>query len=106
MALSIFAAHEDAAGSRAGASDARELGQQPLDKLMTRLGLDNHDLVASSAEPLTHKMVQKGRKGRRLTPKIQCRILGSLNRLLAEREELSTASGDSPRFALKDLFTY
>ncbi len=80
MALSIFAAREGSADGHAAGSDTRELGPQPLDKLMSRLELDNHDLVAAAAEPLTHKMVQKGRKGRRLTPKIQCRILSALNR--------------------------
>ncbi len=42
-------------------------GTQPLDKIMEERGLKNHDLVAVSKDGLTHKQVQKGRKGRRLT---------------------------------------
>ncbi len=61
---------------------------------MIELGLQNHDLVAASAEQLTHKMVQKGRKGRRLTRNIQEKILRALNK----------ASGRS--FTLDQLFNY
>lgn len=65
-----------------------ELGVQPLDALMTRLGLSNHDLVAASTEQLSHKVVQKGRKGRRLTLNAQHKILNALNQLKPE-ENLS-----------------
>lgn len=105
MALSIFATQKEPSEGSAAGGGSRDLGPQPLDRVMERLGLDNHDLVSASTEPLTHKMVQKGRKGRRLTPRIQCRILRALNRVLAERE-LPTNSGDSPRFGIGDLFTY
>ncbi len=56
------------------------VGSQPLDGLLTGLGLTNHDLVAASTEQLTHKMVQKGRKGRRLTFNARQKILNALNR--------------------------
>ncbi len=63
-----------------------EKGVQPLDGLMTRLNLKNRDLVEKSCEQLSHKVVAKGRKGRRLT-------------LNADRP-------GSESFALNDLFNY
>ncbi len=56
----------------------------PLDSLMTRLNLTNHDLVAASTEQLTHKMVAKGRKGRKLTPNVQHKIWSALKTLKPE----------------------
>lgn len=47
--------------------DTRDHGPQPLDGLMTRWGLTNHQLVQSSIEQLNHKQVQKARKGRQLS---------------------------------------
>ena len=70
------------------------LGRQPLDDLMIALGLDNHDLVDASTEQLTHKMVQKGRKGRRLTRNVQLKILHALQ----------TATGRA--YELDQLFNY
>ncbi len=55
-----------------------ELGPQPLDQIMEDCGLKNHDLVAASKNGLTHKQVQKGRKGRRLTRNIQDKIAAAL----------------------------
>ena len=72
-----------------------ELGIQPLDGIMARLGFSNADLVKISTEQLSHKMVQKGRKGRRLTPNIQHKILNALRAL--EPEE---------KFVIKDIFNY
>lgn len=54
-------------------------GLQPLDKIMEERGLKNHDLVAASKDGLTHKQVQKGRKGRRLTRHIQDKIAAALS---------------------------
>ncbi|GEM_PF-120189 len=56
-----------------------EYGIQPLEKIMEEHGLKNHDLVAASKEGLTHKQVQKGRKGRRLTRNIQDKIAKALS---------------------------
>ena len=72
----------------------RDLGEQPLARLLTELGLKSHDLVAASTEQITHKMVQRGCKGRRLTKNVQGKLLRALN----------AASGKS--YALADLFTY
>ncbi|HYF34661.1 MAG TPA: hypothetical protein VD994_05170 [Prosthecobacter sp.] len=79
----------------------RNLGPQPLDALMTTHGLGNHDLVAASPEPLTHKAVQRARKGRRLTAHMKLRIAAALNRAL-------TAAGQAPEkeIFVRDLFTY
>ena len=72
----------------------RDLGPQPLAKIMLELGLKPNDLVSNSTEQLTHKMVGRAVKGRRLTPKIQQKILNALNK----------ASGK--QYALKDIFNY
>ncbi len=42
-------------------------GPQPIADLMLQLQLRVHDLVAASTEQLTHKMVARAIKGRRLT---------------------------------------
>ena len=72
-----------------------EYGVQPLDALLKKLNLSNSDLVGASTSQLSHKMVQKGRKGRRLTPNVQKKILTALN-----------ATGEGHGFGLKDLFSY
>ena len=82
------------AATPARSNPAMEAGPQPLDTLMPELGLDNHALVAASAEHLTHKEVQKGRRGRRLTANLQGKIVRAL----------SAVAGQP--FAARDLFTY
>lgn len=72
----------------------RDLGEQPLARLLTELGLKSHDLVAASTEQITHKMVQRGCKGRRLTKNVQGKLLRALN---------AVTSG---AYTLTDLFTY
>jgi uncharacterized protein YbcV (DUF1398 family) len=52
--------------------------QQPLDILMANLGLTNAQVVKASTEQLTFKMLQKGREGKPLSPKIQDKILRAL----------------------------
>ncbi|MCB1091492.1 MAG: hypothetical protein KDL87_08170 [Verrucomicrobiae bacterium] len=79
--------------------EERNFGPQPLDALMDELAVENHALVAASTEQLTHKQVQKGRKGRRLTPSIQRKIVHALNALCA-------AQGIERKFQIGDLFTY
>lgn len=57
-----------------------DVGVQPLDEIMTRRELNNHDLVAAVRPGfLTHKQVQKARKGRRLTANMQDKVLEALN---------------------------
>jgi hypothetical protein len=77
------------------AMEESDLGIQPLDALMIKHGLTNHALVAVSTEQLSHKVVQKARKGRRLTPKAKTKILNALHLALPEL-----------KFAHRDLFNY
>jgi hypothetical protein len=72
----------------------RNLGQQPIARIMREHNLKPHDLVAASATPLTHKMVSRACKGRRLTLNTQTKVLAALNR----------AAGQN--YALGDLFDY
>lgn len=72
----------------------RDLGVQPIARIMAMLGLTAHDLVASSTEQITHKMVARAMKGRRLTANAQTKVLRALN----------AAAGKE--YALGDLFNY
>ncbi len=72
----------------------RDLGEQPIAKIMIELGLKPNDLVVNSTEQITHKMVSRAAKGRRLNLKIQYRILNALNKASAKKYEL------------KDIFNY
>jgi hypothetical protein len=72
----------------------RNLGEQPIARIMREHNLRPHDLVAASASPPTHKMVSRACKGRRLTLNAQSKVLAALNR----------ASGWN--HALGDLFNY
>ena len=56
----------------------RNLGSQPLADLLAEHELSVHDVVAASTEQITHKMVTRGCKGRRLTPNVQGKILRAL----------------------------
>ena len=71
-----------------------DLGLQPLAGLMTEHGLKPNDLVRNSTEQLTHKMVSRAVKGRRLTPNIQHKIINALNKAAGKK------------YKLKDLFNY
>jgi hypothetical protein len=72
----------------------RDLGEQPIAKIMILHGLKSHDLVACSTEQITHKMVSRAVKGRRLTPMVQSKILNALNK------------ASEKNYMLKDLFNY
>ena len=72
----------------------RNLGPQPIAEIMERHGLSAHDLVMASEVPMTHKMVARAVKGRRLTYNTQTIVLNALNR----------AAGAS--YKLADLFNY
>jgi hypothetical protein len=77
------------------------VGTQPLDALMTEKNIKNHDLVAIAPPGfITHKQVQKGRKGRRLTMHMQQKILDALNiyskPTMYEWEDLFTYRGKKP----------
>ena len=72
----------------------RDLGEQPISKIMALHGLKAHDLVACSTEQITHKMVTRAVKGRRLTPSVQSKIFNALNK------------ASKKNYLLKDLFNY
>lgn len=72
----------------------RNLGEQPIARLLAEHGLKAHDLVAASTEQITHKMVARACKGRRLTPHVQVKVLNALNRAAARQ------------YTLTDLFNY
>jgi len=59
----------------------RDFGVQPLAAIMTELALKPHTLVAASEEQLTHKMVARAIKGRRLTPHSKLKVLRALNKV-------------------------
>jgi len=83
----------------------REHGPQPLDHLMTRWRLGNHDLVTASAEQLNHKQVQKARQGRQLTLHLMQKVMRALNAAVMER----LSKEDKPAFVEyphRQLFNY
>ena len=71
-----------------------DLGVQPIAGIMAGHGLKPNDLVRNSTEQLTHKMVSRAVKGRRLTPKIQLKIIRALNKAIGKE------------YNLIDLFNY
>lgn len=72
----------------------RNLGVQPVAGIMETHDLKAHDLVAVSTEQITHKMVARACKGRRLTSNVQCKIRNALNK----------ATGKE--YSIRELFTY
>jgi len=79
----------------------RNLGIQPLDAILTEHSLGNHDIVTACEEPLTHKAVQRARKGRRITKHMQRRITAALNKAVALKGK--TLEREWP---VSELFTY
>lgn len=69
-------------------------GPQPIDEIMAKKKLKAHDLVAASTEQLTHKMVSRACKGRKLSRRVQLKVRNALN-IVTEQN-----------YSLKDLFTY
>ena len=72
----------------------RNLGEQPIAQIMREHNLKPHDLVVLSSVEMTHKMVSRACKGRRLTLNTQSKVLDALSR----------ATGKS--YSLRDLFNY
>ncbi len=67
------------AGGANPAALERDLGEQPLAGLMAEHGLEPKHLVAASTEQLTHKMVTRALKGRRLTRKSMDKVQRAWN---------------------------
>ncbi len=76
------------------AEPERNLGEQPIARIMAERGLKPHDLVATSTEQITHKMVSRACKGRWLTDNTRNKIRNALNK----------AAGKE--FAMAELFNY
>ena len=72
----------------------RNHGLQPIGDIMAEHNIKPHDLVASSRSQLTHKMVTRACKGRKLTLNTKSKILNALN--------LAT----DKNYTLSDLFNY
>jgi len=72
----------------------RDLGVQPIAELMEQFHLKAHDLVVASTEQLTHKMVARAVKGRRLT---------SNSKGIVQRAFNQAAKGN---FTFAQLFNY
>lgn len=72
----------------------RNMGEQPFAEIMVKHELTSHDIVAASTKLITHKMVTKACKGRRLSPNVRQKVINALNK----------ASGQE--YTRKQLFTY
>ena len=62
--------------------------KRSFDEFMIERGLSNAEVVRASTEQLTFKTVQKARKGKPLTPRMQKKILTAL-KALDPREDFS-----------------
>ena len=72
----------------------RNLGPQPLAEVLEQRGVSPHDLVEASTEQITHKMVSRAIKGRRLTANTMGKIVRAVN------------AATQSDFAPGDLFNY
>lgn len=72
----------------------RNMGEQPIGRIMAEHELKGHDVVTRAPEPITHKMVARACKGRRLTPNAQSKVRNAVN----------VAAGKV--YSLKELFNY
>ncbi len=70
------------------------MGPQPIAKIMEEAKLKAHDLYVASTQQITHKMVTRACKGRKLTHKVQLKVRNALN----------AATGKE--YSLGDLFNY
>lgn len=72
---------------------------------MEEWGLDNHDLVEVSTEQLTHKQVQRARKGREMTLKMKMKVTRAFNVAIWMR--MGTAEREAYfEYMHKHLFDY
>ena len=69
-------------------------GPQPIAEIMQKNGLKPHDLVEASTQQITHKMVTRACKGRKVSPTVKLKIQKALNNV-AEK-----------KYKINDLFNY
>lgn len=85
--------------------DTRDHGLQPLDGLMSRWELTNHQLVDTSVEQLNHKQVQRARKGRQLTLHLMQKVTRTLNEAVFAKLTKEQRPNFLP-YSHKHLFNY
>lgn len=83
----------------------RDHGPQPLDGLMDRWNLTNHELVEVSTEQLNHKQVQKARKGRQLTLHLMQKLTRAVNETVVVKLPKEQKNVFVP-YLHKHLFSY
>jgi len=83
----------------------RDHGPQPLDGMMDRWNLTNHELVEVSDEQLNHKQVQKARKGRQLTLHLMQKLTRALNETIVLKLPKEQKATFVP-YLHKHLFNY
>lgn len=74
--------------------ESRDMGEQPIAAIIEKHGLKPNDLVKASPTPMTHKMVKRACKGRKLTGNTMRIVRDALNAALSEK------------YKLPDLFNY
>jgi len=67
----------------------RNFGPQPIGDLMQAMQLKSHDLVVASREQLTHKMVARAIKGRRLTSNTRGIVQRAMNQATGNEYKLA-----------------
>jgi len=72
----------------------RNFGVQPIAQIMADHDLKSRDLVSVSTEQITHKMVSRACKGRRLTSNVKSKIRNAVNK------------STDKQYSTKELFTY
>ena len=72
----------------------KNLGPQPIADVMASHKLKPNDLVTASTQQLTHKMVTRACKGRKLTKNSKYKVMNALN-LAANKD-----------YSMTDLFNY
>lgn len=75
-------------------NEERNLGPQPIGALMEKHALKPTDLVRASTQQLTHRMVARAVKGRRLTANTMEKVRAALNAV------------SESNYSRADLFTY
>ena len=59
--------------------ETNEYGSQPIHLLMLAHSLENRDVVAKGDAAVTFKVIKKARNGRRLTLRMQEKVLAAVN---------------------------
>ena len=67
---------------------------QPIADIMTKHNFTPHDLVAAVNQQLTHKMVSRACKGKKLTMKSKLKILKAMNAATEKEYSLSDLFND------------